>query len=440
MEQNPFKMHWNEQELVKTCLTTIFLQNGYPDVQVLVMRDYEHISQKIAQKTGTLISISTLKRLLKGDFTRLPQVATLDALSHYLSYQNWQEFRAQTKSEIPVILPTNSVETSVQKWKGLPRTLLYSTALGLFLLLFITARASLKGRVIKPEQAQFSCKKVTNNDIPNSVVFHYNVDGINADSFFIQQSWDKDRRVRVYKKQYTLTDIYYEPGYHNAKLIADGQIIKTLGVSIPTPGWFFYAKPQFPYGHPTYLRTDQAVESGHLGLNEALLLEHHIDPLLKNNYVYTYFPEKWPVHSDNFRFSARVRTRDLRQNHCPYLMLEVFCQKNFMYFTAMPPGCTSECKLQFGEQVISGKNHDLSALGIDLTQWVDFKIEVKNRVAKIYYGNRKVYSGHYQESSGLVTGIGFISNGLCEVDQVRLESLDGLIFYENDFEKVEKVE
>lgn len=435
MEQNPFKMPMNEQELVKTCLTTIFLQNGYPDVQVLVMRDYEHISQKIAQQTGTLISISTLKRLLKGDFTRLPQVATLDALSHYLGYQNWQDFRVQHKAEIPGTLFVESTEKQEKKRSRWPQTLLYSTALGLFLLLFITARASLRGRAIKPEQAQFSCKKVTNNDIPNSVVFHYNVDDIDADRFFIQQSWDKNRRVRVYKKQYTLTDIYYEPGYHNAKLIADEQVIKTLGVSIPTKEWFFYAKPQFPYGRPTYLRTTQFVEAGHLGLNEAILLEHHLDPLRQNNYVYTYFPEKWPVHSDNFRFSARVRTRDLRQNHCPYLMLEVFCQKNFMYFTAMPPGCTSECKLQFGEQVVSGKTYDLSALGTDLTQWVDFKIEVKNRVAIIYYGDRKVYSERYRQSSGLVTGIGFISNGLCEVDWVKLESLDGVVFYENDFEQ-----
>lgn len=435
MEQNPFKMHQNEQELVKTCLTTIFLQNGYPDVQLLVMRDYEHISQKIAQQTGTLISISTLKRLLKGDFTRLPQVATLDALSHYLGYQNWQDFRVQNKAEIRGTLFTESVETQEKKRSRWPRTLSYSTVLGLLLLLFITARASLKDRAIKPEQAQFSCKKVTSNDIPNSVVFHYNVDGIDADSFFIQQSWDKKRRVQVYKKQYTLTDIYYEPGYHNAKLIADGQVIKTLGVSIPTKDWFFYAKPQFPYGHPTYLRTGQAVESGHLGLNEAILLEHHLDPLRQNNYVYTFFPEKWPVHSDNFRFRTRVRTRDLRQNHCPYLMLEVFCQKNFMYFTAMPPGCTSECKLQFGDQVVSGKNHDLSALGTNLMQWVDFKIEVKNRVASIYYGDRKVYSERYQQSSGLVTGLGFISNGLCEVDRVKLESLDGVVFYENDFEQ-----
>ncbi|MEI9809516.1 MAG: hypothetical protein WDO16_17520 [Bacteroidota bacterium] len=41
-----------------------------------------------------------------------------------------------------------------------------------------------------------------------------------ADSFFIQQSWDKNRRVKIDKHSHTLTDIYYEPGYHIAKLIA----------------------------------------------------------------------------------------------------------------------------------------------------------------------------------------------------------------------------
>lgn len=424
----------SEQELVKTCLMEVFQQNGYADLEALVQRDYENISQEIAHKTGTLISISTLKRLLKGDFARLPQVATLNALSIYLGYRNWQDFRNQTRAKAAPFLESQSTEHRAKR-RSLPRTLLYSMVLGLFLILFITSRSSLKNRSDQLEQVQFSLKKVTANDIPNTVVFSYNVDAIDADSFFIQQSWDKKRRVRIYKKQYTLTDIYYEPGYHNAKLIANDVVIKTLGVSIPTQDWFFYAKPQFPYGKPIYLRSGQVVQAGKLSLNEALLVKHHLDPLQENNYVYTYFPEKWPVHSDNYRFTARVRMRELRQNPCPYLMTEVFCQTNFMYFVSMPPGCTSESRLQFGELVWNGKTHDLSALGTEVSQWMEIKIEVKNRVASIYYGEQKVFSAPYTQSSGLITGIGFISNGLCEVDHLKLEGLDGQVFYENDFEQ-----
>lgn len=426
----------SEQELVKLCLTEVFLKNGYGDLHSLAQRDYENVSQAIEAKTGILISISTLKRLLKGDFARLPQVATLNAISRYLGCHNWQDYRAETKAKTP-FGDTSSSQRQFMFPRRLPKILLYSSILSLLVVLFITSRSSLKDTGTSFEEAQFSVKKVTANDIPNSVVFSYNVDGINADSFFIQQSWDKNRRVRVYKKQHTLTDIYYEPGYHTAKLIANDVVIKTLGVSIPTKDWFFYAKRRFPHGIPSYIHPEQSIQGGELGLQASDLGQNELNIGVENNYVYTYFPPQWPVHSDNCVFKTRVRVQELKKNPCPYLMLEVFCQQNFMYFISMPKGCTSESKLQFSDLILDGKTTDLSALGANVTEWMEVKIEVRNRLVTINYGDKKVYTGRYSKSAGKITGIGFISNGLCEVDQVELKGLDGKIFYQNDFEQVQ---
>src|SRR6185436_18442007 len=96
-------------------------------------------------------------------------------------------------------------------------------------------------------------KKTTANAIPNTVVFSYNIDEVNADSFFIQQSSDKRKTLRIYKNHYTLTDIYYEPGYHIAKLIANDSVIKTMDVSIPTDRWFYYARERKPATIPEYI-------------------------------------------------------------------------------------------------------------------------------------------------------------------------------------------
>jgi hypothetical protein len=303
--------------------------------------------------------------------------------------------------------------------------------------LFITNRSSLKDAGSSLEEAQFSVKKVTTNDIPNTVVFSYNVDDIEADSFFIQQSWDKKRRVRIYKKQHTLTDIYYEPGYHTAKLIANEVVIKTLGVGIPTKDWFFYAKRRFPYGIPNYIHPNRPIQNGELGLQKSDLGQNGLNVGVENNYVYTYFPSKWPVHSDNCIFKTRVRVEELKKNLCPYLMLEVFCQQNFMYFITMPKGCTSEAKLQFGNLTLDGKTTDLSALGADVTDWMEVKIEVRNRHVAIYYGDKQVYSCTYSKSAGKITGIGFISNGLCKVDDIELKDSNGTVFYQNDFEQIQ---
>lgn len=106
-----------------------------------------------------------------------------------------------------------------------------------------------------------------------------------------------------------------------------------------------------------------------------------------------------------------------------------------MYFISMPKGCTSESKLQFGDLILDGKTTDLSALGADVTEWMEVKIEVRNRHVAIYYGDKKVYTCTYSKSAKKITGIGFISNGLCKIDQVELKGLNGELFYQNDFEQ-----
>src|SRR5690606_14086552 len=50
---------------------------------------------------------------------------------------------------------------------------------------------------INPEDVSFSVNKVTSNDIPNTVIFTYDLGNVSGDSFFIQQSWDRDRRVKI---------------------------------------------------------------------------------------------------------------------------------------------------------------------------------------------------------------------------------------------------
>src|SRR5688572_21936919 len=83
----------SEQVLVRSCLMEIFKRNGYGEDAVLAHRDFEHVCHEIEAQTTTLISVSTLKRLLNGEFSRIPQTATLNAISRYLGFKNWQDYR-----------------------------------------------------------------------------------------------------------------------------------------------------------------------------------------------------------------------------------------------------------------------------------------------------------------------------------------------------------
>lgn len=427
-----------EQELVKKCLTGICKRLGFYDLSVLTQRDHELISQEIENHTAILISVSTIKRLLNGEFSRMPQRATLNAISTYLGFKNWQEYKISLNNSSDIVNQAGGdMDTRSPKSRNpgyaINRRWVWPAAIAMGVIAIFSFISFSSRSVSHYDTAQFTARKTTDNAIPNTVIFNYNIDKVEADSFFIQQSWDKNRRVRIYKGSYTLTDIYYEPGYHTAKLIANDSIIKTIDVSIPTDRWFLFAKDKSPKSIPRYISSNGAVKNGHLALDKADLDSNRINTDDEKLFAYTYFPKKIEVNSDNYILTARARMKKVRNNYCPYILYEVFCQKRFMFFTSTSTGCASESQLQFGENYVSGKKVDLSPLSADVTQWMDIKMVVKNRQVTIFFNNKPAFTTTYNNPSGLITGLGFFSNGLCEIDLVELKSLDGRVVYQNDF-------
>jgi hypothetical protein len=451
----------SDHEWVKICMAELCKQAGFPAAEKLVQRDLNFLSEWIESRTGVLISLSTIKRLLNGQFSRLPQIATLDALARSVGYENWQRFKGDNSGKTmplpedgPTIVaagdpeedtaadpeesaagePKEDAAGSPARIKSVPaRPLLIA---GLLLIIALGLLAVIRIRkpgAIDAGTAQFSVVKVTRNDLPNTVIFKYNIDDVNADSFFIQQSWDRNRRVKIYKKAYTLTDIYYEPGYHTAKLIANDRIIRTLPVSIPTDRWLFYAKERTRLSQPQYILPARSSIDGSMQLTADDLASSKIDREKDNDYLQVYFPSAIAYSSDNFILTCKVKVNECRNASCPYLMTEIFCQHYFMYFQNTLKGCTGALNAQFGDNILSGKNNDLSALGTDVRNWQDLEMEVKKKTVSIRINHVEVFSTAYEKSCGLITGLGFISNGLCVVDFVQLKTADGKDIYSNDF-------
>jgi hypothetical protein len=425
----------SEQQLVKNCLAEICRRNGFAQPGQMSQRDFEHISQELETKTGTLISTSTIRRLLNGEFSRIPQTATLNAISVYLGFKNWQEYKLSVAGSVDETIPVNE-KTSAAPQRSLiiPFKSIAAAAASVCLILFFSFIKS--GSFVNPhyEKAKFSVTKTTNNDLPNTVVFNYDVTEVNADSFFIQQSWDITRRVKIDKNGHTLTDIYYEPGYHKAKLIANDSIIKTFDVSIPTDKWIYYVKEKSFSGKPQYVQST-GFKNGMLAMDKKELSQSKVDVTKENFYVMLNFPSQFIPSTDNFIYSCRARVVNVLNTACPFLMVEIFGQRNFNYFISKPKGCAYEMMAQFGEKELDGKTTDLSPLAMNVNEWQDIEFSVINKTAHIKINGVEVYSVSYSNSSGLITGIGFISNGLAEVEYAELKTPDGKVLYSDDFEK-----
>ena len=426
MQANPY----NEQELVKMCMSELCTRAGLPDPGHLVQRDMVSLCDIIESNTGVLISLSTVKRLLNGQFSRLPQTATLDAIATSAGYPNWRDF-TRTKTSASAVRPTAPAVPSNRprlKRPFKPRYLIAGIALVLVSIAALAILMSQKPGPSNIDKAHFSATKVTGNDIPNTVIFKYNVDSVSADSFFIQQSWDRNRRVRVYKNNYTLTDIYYEPGYHTAKLFADDKIIRTIPISIPTDRWIYFAGENIAGSLPQYI-TPAKKDTGMVNLSPDDLKNSKIDIERSNHYVSAYFPSNIAYSSDNFTMTCRVRVRPVKNAPCPMLMCEVYCQNYFMYFQSTPKGCTGNLTAQFGDNELNGRSSDLSGMGADLLEWQDMQFTVKDKKVTVSINGKQTFTSAYTQSAGLITGLGLISNGLCEVQFINLETADGQTIY-----------
>ena len=427
-----------EEKIIKASLAKIFTLNGYADSSRMTQRDFEHISAVIEKKSGIIISSTTIKRLSKGEFSRLPQVATLNAIANYFGFKNWQEYKASEESETEETIPD---ETTLREEKTASRKRPVSRFLLALLIIPVLAAAFFMSRNRQNfgdlDEVVFTAKKNTDNKLPNTVVFNYNVDDVNADSFFIQQSWDDRRRVRIHKNHYTLTDIYYEPGYHVAKLIANDSIIKTIEVSIPTDKWFLYAN-EYKYNYATeYIKVGNSISNGLLGISKEVLLQNNIDISKTMFYIYAYFPTKQAVSGDNFTLKTRVRMTEVKNNLCPFLTLEVFCQVNYMVLKSTEKGCASEALAQFGNKILRGKETDLGNISYDIKEWNDVELHVKNKNVTVKINGKVVYETAYETSAQNIAGLAFISNGLCEVDRVDLTGHDGVVMYRNEFENAD---
>ncbi|MBN9383034.1 MAG: hypothetical protein J0H74_19915 [Chitinophagaceae bacterium] len=417
----------SEQSLVKESIIEIFNKNGYSDLTSMTQRDFDHIGEQLQQRSGILISGTTVKRLAYGEFSRLPQIATLNAIANYYNYKTWQDYKASKVQDVSEKAPAK--EASRRKFN----LKFFYIPIASIILAGFYFFGTAKRTVSNAEKASFSFRKNTSNDIPNSVVFSYNIDEVQADSFFIQQSWDKNRRVRIYKNNYTLTDIYYEPGYHIAKLIANDSAIRTVDVSIPTDRWFFYAIDNIANYIPEHIKVDTFVNNGSLSVPVSQLSRNNIDAGKDKRYHYVYFPSQMNVPSDNFNFKTRVRMREVRSTSCPYIEVELYCQRSFMIMRSTTKGCAHNALIEFGEQVMQGINTDLLPISFDVYQWTDIEITVKNKVATIKINDKEVFSTRFTTDTKNLAGLGYISNGLCEVDRAELTGLDGKTLYKNEF-------
>jgi hypothetical protein len=413
----------SERDYIELCKNAIEKHLVLNNVKSsLKSRDFEYLSGIIKEKSGILLSISTLKRIWNGSYSQIPQPVTLNALVSVLDYKDWHEFKQKNP-----LTRTRSVNI---KFKILLSASIILLML-LFLFLFIFENQKTKEPVVKGK-VKFTSDKTVSAGVPNTVVFKYDVSKVIADSFFIQQSWNSRNKVPIDPKNNVLSSIYYVPGFHQAKLIANNKIIASQNVHILSNGWVPYVIYDIADVIPSYFDFKRNLSNGHFSINKSELekkgIDLHKDFKLRLNNSY-----EFGVSDDNFSVNTIFKCDSVKPAVCPRLEIMLVFDVQIFWIGLVKKGCEYLADYKIGEVSAKGSQSDLSALGCNVYEWQNLEINVHNRQAEVLLNGNSIIKTSYKQNFGKLVGIIYTFDNTGSVDFLSISDGEGKIVYADDF-------
>ncbi len=419
-------MDSNEGILLELCKTQIeekfHLGNGDARMK---QRDFEYLIDLIEERSGIKLSISTLKRIWRKDEAQNPHPTTLNALVSILGYKDWLDFKLKNT-------PKPSSKTPNQKKfnPGDKRVLV-----SMIVLLVLSTASVIYFNKKSPEfyegEVLFVAHKTVSKGVPSTVNFDYDVAGIEADSFFIQQDWNPNHRDRINPESNFFSSIYYVPGYHKTKLVADETFLKIIPIHIQTDGWMSAAFYNYDE-RPVYISDDRN-QDGILTAEEEEILNTNLDIERFSELRFINIREYNGVDGHNFDVETRFRYREFLNDPCPTIRLTIHTEVHIYYVPLTLQGCESNLQIKIGEVVQSGRDYNLSAFGTDVYNWQELSMRVVDKAAKVSLNGKEVYEISFEEDFGNIVGLDFRTSGLSEIDYIRLKDLAGNLVFEDSF-------
>lgn len=440
--------HWNEElYFLEAYKRAVANQLNWGDSQHWRHSDFMDLSEKIFEKTGVMLSNTTLKRLWgKLKYDSLPTSHTLNVLAQYLDYENWRAFKTEIERKpvgltnpIATVEPVNQI-THIQgiKKRVSPRIVIVFAGIAALLILsisFIFNDAKKAFTSAQLAKVKFTSQPIATG-VPNTVIFNYDLGDIQSNDIQIQQSWDSTKRFRITEITNEAASTYYRPGYWRAKLIVNGQILKEHDVFIKSQGWLvtqdFEPKPR-------YFLPAELVQDEYLSV-DSVVLEQSLGKNAEPEWLtYHYIEDLESLHSDQFTFQVAVKNTYQRGDGvCKESRILILCENGFIGIPLAIPGCVGDLRLRIFDHVEDGDKRDLSAFGCDFSEWQRIKVEVRDKFVKLFMNEKLVREVRFKSDAGRVVGMRAGFRGAGAIDEVAFFDKNGKVVYQNLFSKAIK--
>ncbi len=422
-----------DDKFVQKCLLLIEKELGWGDAKDWSTRDFEALSGRIMEKTHVQLSVVTLKRVWgRIRYESKPTITTLDTLTQYIGFENWRAFKQSDRTSGAAQQPRPDTNDAKDKPRRKPVAIAIVGALvgAVAVIFYFTSFDTAKPNV-DPAKFSFSSKKMVDVGVPNTVIFDYDATAAKpSDSVFIQQSWDKRLSRLVGRDQRQHTSIYYYPGFFQAKLRVNDQIVRQHDLFIKSNGWLPLVDVS-PV--PVYFKPGDIINDGSIGLSLDKIISNNIELQPKAPWVgYYNVGDFGDIISDDFVFETEVKNEYSEGSAaCQHTEVHVLFEGAALIIPLSIPGCVSE--LSFGD--MSGKKLDLSPLGVDFNTWVNVKVSVQDSLVHLLINGKQAFELKVNLRPIRFAGVIFRFQGTGSVNFIRISKQNGEVTYEENFDR-----
>ncbi len=423
----------SEEFLLKKLQRFVEFQLGWGEGHTWSNRDFIELTERVFDKTKVKLSPSTLKRVWgRVNYDSKPSTTTLDTLSKFSGYENWRDFKLRSASakddrrlEVEDEIPATVIEGNFRRKQALIWGMIVLTVGVIFYSAWAYKRIA-----IYPDEYQFSSKTVVTAGIPNSVIFDLDASASPYDSVIIQQSWNSELQTKVPKDQKQHTSIYYYPNSFAAKLIVGDQVVKEHNLLIRSNGWMAAIR-QKPA--PVYFSLTEVKNAGKLEIKSSQVRSKNVkqEPV-PAAVMFANVGDFGEIYSDNFVFETSVKnTYTEGAGACQNSTIFLYCIGTVIKVPLCSKGCISDTDIIFTDYYSEGKKEDLSAFGVDFSDFVKLKIESAEGWARIFINDKLSYSINKNIKKAKIVGISCRFAGAGAIDFVTMSN--GKVVYRDDF-------
>lgn len=259
-----------------------------------------------------------------------------------------------------------------------------------------------------PDNYRFWAKDTIGNAY-HTVTFHYDFPLRYQNEMVLDPGDGSREKLNV--SDSVFTHYYRKPGLYRGRLLYKGQTLKSFQVYLKTNGWELYSTKDYQENQEKRFYPIPIKNDGAFSVTTSQVQNSGIDTTELFYTHFCYFDSLDIADDRSVELSLDVRNDvEIIQARCNHVIITLQGSNESIVLYFLKPGCTHWSKVRVAENHYNGINHDLSAFGVDFSNWRNVSVVVnqnektKNKI-EVSIDGIEIFNDQFESSLGKFSGI-----------------------------------